>query len=293
MIDFKSDLTRFNQEADLTSVGQRPVSAATPRMDPTSRTKEPIKEVGAQEIEAPTFADDLTKFRQETAEIEPSGVAQEKQVELNVLSTELAEKQREAFKQEQEERIRELQEEFDAKQQFENRSLASRFDEPTPEPTDKTRLAEGQDGVLPGKFTVTQGFGNRNDSVEVFSGGVNYGVDFATPKNTPVAAPSGKWIVVDANNKSKREGFIGNNDNLGYGNSVLLQNAETGERIRFSHLNQAVASPGEVVFGGEMVARTGNTGNSTGAHLDVEYYDGNGQIRNILGSSYASELFGG
>ena len=289
MIDFATDLAQFRQEADITGVGQEPINAATPILDPTQKL---APEVEAQEISAPTFADDLSAFREETAKVEPLGVANEVAARVNVLSSELIDKQREAEKKAQEERIKQIEEQFDQAQEFENRSLASDFDEPGAQPTDRTRVETGQNGILPGKFQITQGFGNRNDGVEVFSKGVNYGVDFATPKNTPVAAPDGKWIVVDSNNSSKREGFIGNNDNQGYGNSVLIQNAETGERIRFSHLNQATPNKGDIVFGGELVGRSGNTGNSTGAHLDVEYYDSNKQIRNILGSSYASQLFG-
>ena len=289
MIDFASDLAQFRQETDISGIGQQSINQATPIMDPTQKAS---PEIEAQEISAPTFADDLNAFRQETAQVEPVGVASEVASRVNVLSGELIDKQREVEKKAQEERIRQLEETFDQAQDFESRSLASDFDEPGIQPTDRTRVETGQSGVLPGKFQVTQGFGNRNDGVEVFSGGVNYGVDFATPKNTPIAAPDGKWIVVDSNGSSKREGFIGNNDNRGYGNSVLIENAETGERIRFSHLNQASVKNGDIMFGGELVGKTGNTGNSTGAHLDVEYYDSNKQIRNILGSSYASGLFG-
>ena len=139
-----------------------------------------------------------------------------------------------------------------------------------------------QDVMLNGKYPMTQAFGNRNP-IEKFSGGINYGVDFATPLNTPVALPTGNWQVVEASGNGSM--------NRGYGNSVLAQNMETGERIRFSHLNRLNANPGQKLQGNSVVGYTGSTGNSTGPHIDIEYYKKGGKIANILESSYARELF--
>lgn len=140
-------------------------------------------------------------------------------------------------------------------------------------------------GVLPKSYGVTQGYGNRND-IERFSGGVNYGTDFGTPENTPLSAPPGKWKVVSSFAGAKGRGYIGNSTNSGYGNSILLQNAKTGERIRFSHLNKVYHKPGTEIEGGTLLGLTGDTGNTTGYHLDTEYYNQGGKIEDILNSPY-------
>lgn len=154
-----------------------------------------------------------------------------------------------------------------------------------------------QDKVLEQPGVVTQKFGNRS-SVERFSGGVNYGTDIAVPKGTKVAAPPGEWKVVDAFSSAQAEGPNNRQRsiNSGYGNSVLLQNTQTGEKVRYSHLTMGGVGvkPGQVIKGGQVVGLTGATGNTagrTGQHLDLEYYDSNGKIRDVMKSPYARYLF--
>lgn len=140
-----------------------------------------------------------------------------------------------------------------------------------------------QKSILPSKFDVTQKFMNFNPEIEKYSGGYNYGVDFGTPVNTPVALPSGKWIIKEATTGSF---------NKGYGNSVLAVNEETGEQLRFSHLSKLNAVPGMRIQGGSVVGFSGNTGNTTGAHLDLEYYTKGGKPADITKSRYAREIYG-
>ena len=143
-----------------------------------------------------------------------------------------------------------------------------------------------QKGALPGKFKVNAAFGQRNKA-DVFSGGINFGVDFNAPTGTPVAAPpGGNWVVVESFGKATRKGFVGNRDNRGFGNSIVLQNRKTGEKIRFSHLSPHNVRPGQIVKGGQMIVKSGNTGNSTGSHLDVEFTDASGRRGDILKSKY-------
>lgn len=136
-------------------------------------------------------------------------------------------------------------------------------------------------------YPITQAFGNKSN-VEVFSKGVNSGVDIGVPKNTPVFLPSGNWKVLSAFNGAK-SGYVGDNENSGYGNSVYVQNVDTGEKLRFSHLN-TVNVPSSVMQGGQAVGLSGATGNVTGPHLDLEYYTPTGQLANFLNTSYAKEI---
>lgn len=137
-----------------------------------------------------------------------------------------------------------------------------------------------------GKFKVGTPFGARQ-AADVFSGGINNGVDILTPFNTAVAAPEGNWEVVEAfSNANPKGGFINNGVNGGWGNSILIKNRMTGETIRFSHLNKVGVRPGEILKGGETIASSGNSGNSSGPHLDVEYKNTRGQLSDVLASKY-------
>ena len=140
-----------------------------------------------------------------------------------------------------------------------------------------------QASILPKRFGVTQSFMNYNPEIEKYSGGYNYGVDFGTPENTAVALPEGNWVIKEA----KMGSF-----NRGYGNSVLAVNEDTGEMLRFSHLSKLNAIPNMRIKGGSVIGFSGNTGNTTGPHLDLEYYTKGGKPADILKSSYAHQLYG-
>lgn len=140
-----------------------------------------------------------------------------------------------------------------------------------------------QNSILPSRFGVTQSFMNYNPEVEKYSGGYNYGVDFGAPEGTQVALPTGVWKVKNATLGSF---------NSGYGNSVLVENEETGEQLRFSHLSRLNTAPGARLRGGSVIGFTGKTGNVTGPHLDLEYITKGGKHADILKSRYANELYG-
>lgn len=135
---------------------------------------------------------------------------------------------------------------------------------------------------------ITQSYGQRS-GFDVFSHGINTGVDYATNEGTPVNLPKGNWEVEDAYNQALGKGYIGNNTNQGYGNSVKVKNKDTGEQLRLSHLSQVNPdlTKGFAFLGGN-IGRTGMTGNVTGPHLDAEFYDNNGNMGDILGSSYGN-----
>ena len=85
------------------------------------------------------------------------------------------------------------------------------------------------------------------------------GIDFGCDRGTPVYATGDAVVEIASAN-----GFNG-----GYGKQVLL-NHEFGYKTRYAHLNEVLVKPGERVTRGQVIARTGNTGRSTGPHLHYE-----------------------
>lgn len=98
-------------------------------------------------------------------------------------------------------------------------------------------------------------FGPRNDpftSKLTFHGGV----DIASSENSPVyASASGKII------------FTG--EKGGYGNLVIIQH-QHGYETRYGHLNSILVKNGATVAKGDLIAKVGSTGRSTGFHLHFE-----------------------
>lgn len=141
-------------------------------------------------------------------------------------------------------------------------------------------------GILPTQAPVTQTFNNYNPALYkgITKDMRNKGVDFGVKEGTPVSLPDGNWIVKEA---STNNGF-----NRGYGNSVMVENEETGERMRMSHLSRVNVLPGQKIRGGSLVGLSGATGNVTGPHLDLEFYDGQGRIGDVTKSRYGQQLFG-
>ena len=82
------------------------------------------------------------------------------------------------------------------------------------------------------------------------------GVDLAAPTGTPVAAM-----------KSGEVRFAG--EMRGYGLVVMLQH---GPHLRtvYAHLSEVLVRQGEEVKGGQVIAKSGSSGNASGAHLHFE-----------------------
>lgn len=96
---------------------------------------------------------------------------------------------------------------------------------------------------------LTSGFGAR-------WGTIHKGLDFGVPVGTAARA-SRAGTVVGA-------GWMG-----GYGYCVLVDHGD-GVRTRYAHLSSIQCSVGQYVQQGDVIALTGNTGDSTGPHIHFE-----------------------
>ncbi|MBQ4069282.1 MAG: peptidoglycan DD-metalloendopeptidase family protein [Lachnospiraceae bacterium] len=87
-------------------------------------------------------------------------------------------------------------------------------------------------------------------------GTVHKGIDWACPIGTSVFASCG-GTVVSAGWRN------------GYGYCVEIAHPD-GKHTRYAHLNEVLVYPGQTVAQYEQIARSGNTGNSTGPHVHFE-----------------------
>lgn len=87
------------------------------------------------------------------------------------------------------------------------------------------------------------------------SSSLHHGIDWAKGLNAPIKAAFGGKVV--------QAGWIN-----GYGNMVIVR-APDGTYAQYSHLNDFNVAVGETLTAGQQLGRMGQTGNSTGPHLDL------------------------
>lgn len=97
--------------------------------------------------------------------------------------------------------------------------------------------------------TVTSAFGERE-------GEFHQGVDIAASADTPITA-SLTGTVEEVN------------ENVSYGKYVLLDHG-SGIKTKYAHCSEITVKQGDFVKVGEMIAKVGSTGESTGPHVHLE-----------------------
>lgn len=107
--------------------------------------------------------------------------------------------------------------------------------------------------IKPVSGTVWSRFGS-NDSVRSHT---HTGLDIAAPKGTPIKAAAAGKVT-----------YAGNAGD-GYGNYVVISHGN-GVQTVYAHCSKLLVSKGQQVSQGEVIAKVGSTGNSTGNHLHLE-----------------------
>jgi murein DD-endopeptidase MepM/ murein hydrolase activator NlpD len=147
-----------------------------------------------------------------------------------------------------------------------------------------------QNTIIPKAAPITERFGQNQPGVEVFSHGFTSGTGIGVKTGTPLATPPGKWKVVESYDQAPQKGYIGNGAGQGWGNNVVIQNEQTGESLRYSHLSDVHVAQGDEINGSRVIGLSGQSGNTTGDHLNLEYIDPKGQPGDVLQSQYAKYL---
>ena len=113
----------------------------------------------------------------------------------------------------------------------------------------------GGRGVVAEPVPVSSAFGWRSDP---FTGQARFhkGVDLAAAYGTEVRAFDG-GVVTSAGERS------------GYGLTVVVDHGG-GRETLYAHLSSLAVAPGQAVDAGQPLARSGNSGRATGAHLHFE-----------------------
>ncbi|MBN2091844.1 peptidoglycan DD-metalloendopeptidase family protein [candidate division KSB1 bacterium] len=108
-----------------------------------------------------------------------------------------------------------------------------------------------------GKVSARYGKMKSFDSDKIV---MHTGIDIAAPLNTEIyAAATGTVILV---NESYEE-------NRGPGKEIVIQHPD-GFQTRYTHLNELLVKKDQMVQAGEIIAKVGSTGRSTGPHLHFE-----------------------
>lgn len=90
------------------------------------------------------------------------------------------------------------------------------------------------------------------------------GVDFTAPKGTPVIAVASGVVT--------RAGF-----QKDYGYIVEVRHSD-GYRTRYAHNREFTVKPGDIVKKGQVIAKVGSTGRSTGPHVHFEVLQNGRQV---------------
>lgn len=90
---------------------------------------------------------------------------------------------------------------------------------------------------------------------------MHWGVDFATPRGTPVRAAAA-GVISFTNMNAKKSTF---------GRSVYIEHDDIYSSL-YAHLSDILVEEGQLVEKGDTIGLTGNTGISTNPHLHVEYF---------------------
>lgn len=110
------------------------------------------------------------------------------------------------------------------------------------------------------------------------NGGMHLGMDLALSMFTPVHAPADGIILYAASVTGDGGGYLGNWSGWPYGGgntiAMICKSRSHLFGVTFCHLSSRIrVRAGQQVHQGDLLAYSGNTGNSTGPHTHIELFD--------------------
>lgn len=109
------------------------------------------------------------------------------------------------------------------------------------------------------QLSLSSGFGERTDPLTQRLA-LHTGLDFELPNGSPVLA-AGSGQVTEA-------GWDGQ-----YGKTLVIKHHD-GHSSRYAHASELLVKQGDIVQRGQLIAKSGNTGRSSGPHLHFEVLKG-------------------
>lgn len=106
------------------------------------------------------------------------------------------------------------------------------------------------------RLAVTSEFGSRTDPITGVTGAYHSGIDIAYPIGTPINAISGGTVLSVVHSST------------GYGNHIKIDHGN-GIVSLYGHCSTLLVTVGQTVSTGDIIAKVGNTGRSTGPHLHL------------------------
>ncbi|MFN3603206.1 MAG: M23 family metallopeptidase [Leptonema sp. (in: bacteria)] len=112
--------------------------------------------------------------------------------------------------------------------------------------------------MFPGTFTISSGYGEREDPVFKGVSDFHYGLDFASGANNPILSIS-DGIVIKIMNEIKG----------GYGYYIQIHHG-LGFKTLYAHCSEILAKEQQFIKRKDIIALVGKTGKATGNHLHYE-----------------------
>ncbi len=110
---------------------------------------------------------------------------------------------------------------------------------------------------VPGHSYISSGYGVRIDPITKAESAFHTGLDIPAAMGTSVLASADGTVI--------RAGW-----NSGFGNCVIIQH-KNGVQTLYGHNSALVVKKGDVVRQGQVIAKVGSTGRSTGPHCHFEF----------------------
>jgi murein DD-endopeptidase MepM/ murein hydrolase activator NlpD len=122
-------------------------------------------------------------------------------------------------------------------------------------PSSSSNIAASKSPSYPGYYIRPIQGGHKSQGIHGHNG-----VDLAAPVGTPIYASAAGTVIVS---------IKGGGWNGGYGNYIVISHSN-GTQTLYSHNQENLVIVGETVEQGQMIARIGLTGKTTGPHVHFE-----------------------